>query len=66
MALEEKGMALGKSGMALRHAKRGWGKHYECNFSGVWKQKNFLLVQGQVKSQFSLVGQKVTCPKQQI
>ena len=24
----EKGMALGKRGMALRHAKRGWGKHY--------------------------------------
>ena len=23
----EKGMALGKRGMALRHAKRGWGKH---------------------------------------
>ena len=24
-----KGMALGKRGMARRHAKRGWGKHYE-------------------------------------
>ena len=29
MAMEEKGMALGKRGMARRHAKRGWGKHYE-------------------------------------
>ena len=34
MALEKrhgagkKGMALGKRGMARRHAKRGWGKHY--------------------------------------
>ena len=28
MALEEKGMALGKRGLARRHAKRGWGKHY--------------------------------------
>ena len=28
MALEEKGMALGKRGMARRHGKRGWGKHY--------------------------------------
>ena len=28
MTLEEKGMALGKRGMARRHAKRGWGKHY--------------------------------------
>ena len=28
MALEEKGMALEKRGMARRHAKRGWGKHY--------------------------------------
>ena len=28
MALKEKGMALGKRGMARRHAKRGWGKHY--------------------------------------
>ena len=28
MALEEKGMALGKRGMAQRHAKRDWGKHY--------------------------------------
>ena len=33
MALEKrhgagkKGMALGKRGMARRHAKRGWGKH---------------------------------------
>ena len=24
---EEKGMALGKRGMARHHAKRGWGKH---------------------------------------
>ena len=23
----KKGMALGKGGMARRHAKRGWGKH---------------------------------------
>ena len=29
MALEEKGMALGKWGMVRRHAKRGWGKHYK-------------------------------------
>ena len=28
MTLEEKGMALGKGGMARRHAKRGCGKHY--------------------------------------
>ena len=28
MVLEEKGMAMGKRGMAQRHAKRGWGKHY--------------------------------------
>ena len=28
MTLGKKGMALGKRGMALRHAKRGWGKHY--------------------------------------
>ena len=27
----KKGMALGKRGMALRHAKRGWGKHYHIN-----------------------------------
>ena len=27
MAQEKKGMALGKRGMARRHAKRGWGKH---------------------------------------
>ena len=37
MALEKrhgagkKGMALGKMGMARRHAKRGWGKHYTLN-----------------------------------
>ena len=27
MALEEKGMGLGKRGMAQRHANRGWGKY---------------------------------------
>ena len=32
-ALEEKGMALGKRGMARRHAKRGWGKHYFLNIT---------------------------------
>ena len=37
MALEKrdgagkKGMALGERGMARRHAKRGWGKHYRIN-----------------------------------
>ena len=43
MALEEKGMALGKRGMARHHAKRGWGKHYGCRaayFERVIKKKS--------------------------
>ena len=58
MALEEKGMALGKRGMARRHAKRGWGKHYPHNdhyFKLLWNGSRYWVTMVVCKTEVKLI-----------